>query len=340
MKLLKLGFFITVLGLLGCAEDIDRFTPDEVDDVPLVGDIGRFFEAVGTDDFSETFVKTADWDIRIITEHQTVIDIPGQAFQDDNGQVITGLIEIEVIELRTPGEILLAGIQTTSYDHLLSSAGEFYLTARQNGQEVRLRDGIQIRWRVNDPDPQERMELWYAAEETDPVTGATIRTWDDADDDPETWDNVSLSEWEVFQDSTQGGWLTGFGYECWSDSLKWINIDLFMDIPEEDRTDVCVDLPAGFGNVNSAVFLIFHDFNGIIHLPGNPETMQFCNYYTQFITVGVPIGAPVSFVVISEQGEDCYFFALSETVIEENHLEMLTPEKMSFEDIKDIIMGL
>ena len=114
--------------------------------------------------------------------------------------------------------------------------------------------------------------------------------------------------------------MTGFGYECWSDSLKWINIDLFMDIPEEDRTDVCVDLPEEYGNVNTAVFLIFDDFNGIIHLPGNPETMQFCNYYTQFITVGVPIGAPVKFVVISEQGEDCYHFALSETEIEVNHL--------------------
>ncbi|MDX1477206.1 MAG: hypothetical protein R3301_05840 [Saprospiraceae bacterium] len=340
MNLFKFGSFLLLLGLIGCAEDVDRFTPDERVEEPLVGEIGRFFEAVGTDAFSETFNEHIDWGTRIITQHQTIIDIPAEAFEDDAGNICTGIVEIQVIELRTPGEILLAGIQTTSYDNLLSSAGEFYLSVRQNGQEVNLRPGKQIRWRVNDPDPQERMELWYPVSETDPVTGQVVRTWDDADDDPDTWDNVMITEWEVFQDSTQGGWITGFGYECWSDSLKWINIDLFLDIPEEDRTDVCVDLPAGYGNVNTAVFLVFHDFNGIIHLPGNPETMQFCNYYTQFITVGVPIGAPVSFVVISEQGEDCYHFALSETVIEENHLEMLSPEKLSFEEIKEIIMGL
>ena len=166
-------------------------------------------------------------------------------------------------------------------------------------------------------------------------------TWDEADDDPSNWDNVRTSEWVVQLDSTGGGGtISGFGYECWSDSLNWINIDLFMDLSDDEITDACVTLPDGFGNTNSAVFLIFEDFNGIIQLPGNPDEMNFCNYYTNYIKVGVPIGAAVKFLVISELGEDCYLFDMVETVIEVDHMESLTPEKMPYEDIKEIIMNL
>ncbi len=347
MKLLKIGLFLLSLGLWGCADDIDEFVPDLVTDPggnELVGDIGNFFDAIDESEFTETFSGYADWGFMIVTKHETIIDIPPAGFINPvTGASVTGVIDVDIIELRTPGEILLMGVQTESHGHLLQSGGEFHLSVSQNGQKLELEPGKQVRFRVKESNPEERMELWYTTDtQIDPATGEMGETWDDADDDPSKWDNVRVSEWAVTLDSANGGGgiLDGFGYDCWSDSLNWINIDLFMNLSEDEITDACVALPDSFGNTNSAVFMIFDDFNGIINLPGNPDDMLFCNYYTNYIKVGVPIGAAVRFVVISELGEDCYYFDLVETVVQENHLENMEPVKMTFEEIKDIIMGL
>jgi hypothetical protein len=181
------------------------------------------------------------------------------------------------------------------------------------------------------------MELFYGMREYDNTRQDSIYTWDEADDNPNTWDNVAVTEWVALADSQQI--ITGFGYECFSDSLKWINFDVFNNIPENERTDVCVTLPEEYGNVNTVVFLVFKDQNSVIALPGNPGTRQFCNYYTQFIQLGVPIGASVSFVVISEQGEDEYFYAKVDAVIEENHQEFIFPQQTPLEVIKTAIMA-
>ncbi len=346
MKLLKIGLFLVSLGLWGCADDIDEFVPDRVIDpggIELVGDIDNFFNAVDPADFTETFSGYADWGFTIVTKHETIIDIPANGFIDPaTGTGVTGVIDVDIIELRSPGEILLMGIQTESHGNLLQSGGEFHLSVRQNGKKLDLAPGQQVRFRVVESSPEARMELWYAKDVQIDPSGNMVTTWDEADDDPNTWDNVRVSEWTVTLDSTGGGnnVISGFGYDCWSDSLNWINIDLFMNLAEDEITDACVALPDSFGNTNSVVYLIFDDFNGVINLPGNPDEMLFCNYYSNYILVGVPIGAPVRFVVISELGEDCYFFDLVETTIEIDHLENMEPVKMSFEEIKEIIMGL
>jgi len=335
------------LGLWGCADDIDEFVPDLITDPggnELVGDIGNFFDAIDESDFTEKFSGSADWGFTIVTKHETIIEFPANGFIDPtSGESVAGIVDVDVIELRTPGEILLMGIQTESHGNLLESGGEFHLSVSQNSQKLELEPGKQVHFRVKDSSPDDRMELWYTiATQIDPVTSEMGVTWDDADDDPNTWDNVRVSEWTVQLDSANGsgGFLQGFGYECWSDSLNWINIDLFGDLLDDEITDACVALPDSFGNTNSVVFLIFDEFNGIINLPGNPDDMLFCNFYTNYIKVGVPIGAPVKFVVISELGEDCYYFDLVETLIEVEHLENMEPIKMTFEEIKDIIMGL
>ena len=325
---------LVLLVFCSCAEDIDKFIPD-----PLVmqkGDINRFFDAA-RDDITQTTIINIDFPEPVVTSRKTVLVFERRSLIDQQGSVVTGDVEIRILELLTRGEILLYGIPTNSRDKLLSSGGEFYITATQNGAPLKLRPGMPVRILTDvEGMPDNHMELFYGINED---TGfGNVYTWAEADNDPGSWSNVVVTEWVAIADSQQI--ITGFGYECFSDSLKWINFDVFADIAEEDKTDVCVTLPPEYGNVNTMVFLVFNDLNSVIALPGDPETMQFCNFYTMFLQLGVPIGAPVTFVVISEQGEDCYFFALKETVLVQNHQENLVPEKTPLEDIKDIIMML
>jgi hypothetical protein len=346
MKMLKMGLFLVALGLWGCADDIDEFRPDapiDPGEMELVGDIGNFFDAIDESEFTENFSGYADWGFMIVTKHRTIIDFPPNSLIDPlTGDVVTGLVDVDLIELRTRGEMLLMGIPTESYGTILESGGEFRLTVSQNGKKLGLQPGKQIQFRVEDDNPQNEMELWYTADVTLNAAGDVGTTWDDADDDPNTWSNVNVSEWTVLRDSVNGGGdvISGFGYECWSDSLNWINIDVFKGLPDDEVTDACVALPDSFGNTNTIVYLVFEDLNSVINLPGNPETMQFCNYYYKLTTVGIPLGASVKFITISELGDDNYYLGLSETIITPDHLENIEPVSKTFEEIKEFLLGL
>lgn len=331
------GVLFVILVIAACAGDIDRFIPNP--DVMIKGDIGRFFEAA-RDDISTKRNIHMSFPTPVVTPRKTVLIFPPNSLENYQGEVANGVVEIELLELLTKGEILLYGIPTNSRDKLLYSGGEFHISATQNGQPLRLRSGMQVRilTDVQGETPNPRMELFYGVKEADDFGRDSIYTWEEADNTPGTWDNVTVREWVAVADSQQI--ITGFGYQCFSDSLRWINFDVFADIPEDQKTDVCVTLPDEYGNVNTMVFLVFNDLNAVINLPGNPETLQFCNYYTKFLQLGIPIGASVTFVVISEQGEDCYFFALVTSVIVDDHLEEIVPVKTPLDEIKAAIMML
>ena len=345
MKRTTIFIAVLVLGLMhSCKEDVDIFEPDPliVEPIELVGDIDNFFEAIRTDK-TQTYPVIAEWGKSIITPTETVVEIAPNIFQDQNENIVTGPIEVKILELYGKGEMLIYGKPTISDGKLLESAGEFFIEVFQDGKPLSLIPGKQINIKVPNDSPREQMELFWGENvvfESSPNPSGAIDlvfNWSQADEDPDAWNSVFISEWVVQEDSTS---IFGFGYECFSDSLQWINFDIFNDYPEEELTNVCVDLPEIYGNVNTVVYLVFEDLNSFIALPGNGDLMQFCNFYTKFIQIGVPIGANVTFVAISEQGEDCYHFATSSTQLVVDHLETLTPEKTDLETIKAFLMGL
>jgi hypothetical protein len=78
----------------------------------------------------------------------TTISIPANAFEDANGALVTGNIDITYREFRDPVDIVLSGIPMT-YDtggvvENFESAGMFEINASQNGNEVYLREGVKI----------------------------------------------------------------------------------------------------------------------------------------------------------------------------------------------------
>ncbi|MDQ3015951.1 MAG: hypothetical protein M3R25_04410, partial [Bacteroidota bacterium] len=129
--------------------------------------------------------------------------------------------------------------------------------------------------------------------------------------------------------------ITGFGYECFSDSTDWINVDVFFEIPEDQRTDVCVELPEEYTNTNTQVFMVFNDYKSIVMLEGNADLELFCEHYGS-----TPKGFNVTFVVISELGEDTYLFDAKTTTVGQNHVETLKPVMTPFIEIKNYLLSL
>jgi hypothetical protein len=321
-----------ILIILSCSKDVDLFVPDEViiPDPEPIGDINNFFaELKGDFETSYDLPCIASLEY-VILPSGTVIPIDPNQFDlpvDIDCNANGGRpLKMTVTEIDSKGEIIMAGKQTVSDGRLLESRAEYFIEVTYNEQPVKLKEGIPLRILVEDDTPVQRMELFYGGMDENGFN------WEQADGDDNTWDGAQVNEWAL-QDSSQN--LFGFGYECWSDSLNWINVDIFQDVPEDQRTSACISLPENFTNTNTVAFIVFTDFNGVVAMPGDSATMQFCEPYSL-----TPIGYNVTFIVISEQGEDCYFFGQASAVIQENHVEFIDPQKMPLEDIIQILNAL
>lgn len=328
------GIFFAIVLFGSCQKDVDIFLPRPPDIVtPTVpeikGNIDNFFAAIAED---ESLVESSHecfcW------EFQKLIELPSGNLIVLNGDdfnyptdcsTIPAIITVK--EIDTKGEIILYGRHTISDGVLLESRVEYKIDISYNGVPLDLKPGRNIRILINDDQPRDQMELFYGTDQE----GENFN-WSQADGTRDEWNNVQGTEW-FFQDSSNQ--ISGFGYECFPDSLVWINVDIFKDVDEEDKTSACAMLPDSFSNVNTVMFLVFNDFNGVVGMYGDSASMQFCEPYGS-----VPIGFDVTFVSISELGEDCYYLGTANATITENHIETIIPEKMTLEEIKAFILGL
>lgn len=94
------------------------------------------------DPFAKSMVESQYFDVLAETDtilegkNGTVIQIPQGAFKDENGNVVTGDVQIELAEPESLDELLLSGISSKSGGKLLESKGVFYLNASQNGEQL------------------------------------------------------------------------------------------------------------------------------------------------------------------------------------------------------------
>ncbi len=311
--------------MMSCGKDIDQFIPKANQDA--AGDISRLLSRLESDiagDISFSVSCPCQGDKVFEIDKDLILVIPPDFVDLNQYPCVNGSFDLNVTVCDTKGEILISGIPTISESKLLESRIELNLQIKDGSEYVKLAHGKTIRILVNDPDPRERMELFYGEEEE----------WIQADQNLDTWDNVTNNDWWIQQDSLVDV-ITGFGYECFTDSLDWINVDVFFEVPEEYRTTVCIDLPQEFTNTNTTVFMVFDDYKSILSMRGDSTLKQFCEPYGS-----TPIGFHVTFIVLSEMGEGEYFFAAKSTAVRPDHAETLQPKKTPYEEIKNYILSL
>src|SRR5688572_16775013 len=219
-------FYLIGIGLviMSCGKDIDLFIPRS--EPAEIGDIDRLMSRLRNDITGEvSYVLTVPCSGGSMHEvdKDLIITVPA-GFVDLNTYPCTnGYFDMYITVCDTKGEIMIAGIPTQSEGQLIESGVEINLQILDGTNHVRLAPGKQINIKVNDPDPRERMELFYGNE--------SGTEWIQADNDIDAWDNVTNSQW--FLDDSTGQIISGFGYETWSDSLDWINVDVFLSISKD-----------------------------------------------------------------------------------------------------------
>lgn len=323
----EMSKFFWLLGIIlvtmSCGKDIDVFIPRA--NQVVVGDINRLRARLAEDikgEITYSIQVPCSGNHAFKVDKDLVLVIPKDFVNLAEYPCTDGHFDVEVTVCDSKGEILMAGIPTISEGKLLESRMEFKIRITDGTTPVRLAHGKTIRALINDPDPRERMELFYGNNDN--------TEWLQADADLSDWSNVENSEWWL--QGPDSNIITGFGYECFSDSTDWINVDVFFEIPEDQRTDVCVELPKEFTNTNTQVFMVFDDYKSVVVLEGNADLELFCEHYGS-----TPKGFNVTFIVISEMGEDSYLFDSYSTSITENHVQVLKPVHTPYEEIKNFL---
>ena len=309
-RIVNTSLFILIIGLMGCTNEFDRFTP-----LTSTFEIGNL--SIPLEDAEKTIFNNASG-IMITTFRNTIIQVPANAFTLNGADISNEEIEFYFLELYNKGDFIKYNVPTISNGQLIESDGVFYFNAFWNDNEVRLRDGESIKVLVENFNPTPGMELFYGS-----VDNNDEFNWEQADQNPGVNDNVQIVE---FQDSSSNGLF--LGYEFFADSLKWINVDIFVDVPSDKKTEVCIELGEEYNRENTSVFMVFDEYDGVVALQQVNDSNKFCEPYN-----ASPIGAKVTFIVISKQGEDVYHFAIESTTLQQSHIMEMLPVETSIEDI-------
>lgn len=324
------GMFMTLGLLTGCKQDVDVFIPREGPDPNAVGDIGRFFQKAAQDLQSQVYVTSNDQNTLIQTSKGTQIHCPAGLFVNQNGVVVNGDVELEVLEIFTKSEMIrLNRFPVSSDKKVLDSGGELFLRATQGGEELQLAGDKKMRIETTAPDAVSEMELFYGVNLNDPLAPDNdFFAWEEADGDPNIWNNVNAWEWF---DSLGNDWKFGYVFE--TTQLGWLNIDRFLKEPGLELTQVCLELPDAYDPTNSLALIVFDDLNSVMPLWGDPDQQKFCQ-------INIPVNYSVKLVLISEQGDDNYFYAETPVVVQPDMTVSLLPVSTGFESVLNAIENL
>jgi len=229
-----------------------------------------------------------------------------------NGNAVTGIVDIEYIELFDKGNMLVTnkptmGITPDGKKNLLISGGEFFIKATQGG--VALQTSCS-------------MTMLVPADLTDGVDN-TMTLWAGAIDEQ---GELAWREVKEGGDGANGkGGVQGEGtnYYVTFGNFGWTNVDRFYSDPRP-KTTLLVDVPDGYDNNNSAVYLSYdgEGTNALAKLDTYTAAGLFSEHYGQ-----IPVGLACHVIFVTEDNgqwryaikgvtvaaNDVYTFTLAET---------------------------
>jgi hypothetical protein len=229
-----------------------------------------------------------------------------------NGNAVTGVVDIEYIELFDKGNMLVTnkptmGITPDGKKNLLISGGEFFIKATQGG--VALQTSCS-------------MTMLVPADLTDGVDN-TMTLWAGAIDEQ---GELAWREVKEGGDGANGkGGVQGEGtnYYVTFGNFGWTNVDRFYSDPRP-KTTLLVDVPDGYDNNNSAVYLSYdgEGTNALAKLDTYTAAGLFSEHYGQ-----IPVGLACHVIFVTEDNgqwryaikgvtvaaNDVYTFTLAET---------------------------
>jgi hypothetical protein len=247
----------------------------------------------------------------------TVVFIPADALQCADGSPATGRVKVELKEVYSKADIIMAGLHTMSAGRMLESGGTVYLMAYCGDNEARIKPGTAVD--IDFPNQTglplkddmktfnafetEGGEIdWYEASENTNASTSTVTERfyiNDEEVDKETYMNL-MDEWEMEKEVSAARERTAASAEALdayllsTGELGWINCDMFYDEP--NVTNVIVQVNP---DMNPSLRMVFDDINSVMAAEFiSKDQMQFSQ---------VPVGQRITIVGYSLMDDKAFF---------------------------------
>lgn len=344
-KILLYILFVSVIGLIqACQKDSDDFIPTDTTvlktaskpdtvweneaslmlppantTVPLL-DIEKLNKELAPPTFNDTI--TAERGGKINLSDDMYIEVPSNACVNKANVLCRGKVDFEVMILRTKGELIAYDKPTVASGRLLTSGGVFYISAKQNGSEVRLALNKSLKIRYKMPTIDSRMQIFSGkfvnrlqfdwAIYTGTISQSIVKTWADS--------------------------LRGIkGYEIICDRLGWISCNTINEsVNNNAGSKFCVAMPDTLTNRNTSVYVVLKNSQSVVKLEGVPALRQFCLPAT---LRGLPIGQPVT-VVSMTQINGSAFMDIQEVTITATNIVRMKPQRLPIIELRKKILSL
>lgn len=297
------GIIMTTLMLTSCS-------PEE--EVKVVAS-AQEFEALkqgAIDNLTQQFqFDAADVNITLTSDNGVEININTNCLTL-NGNPVTGMIDLEYMELFEKGNMLITnkptmGALLNGDKALLISGGEFFIEATQGGQALDMICDIQLVIPASlTGGPDNAMTLWEGRIDADDNL-----TWDE-DVDPVTG---------------QGGvFVEGGQYYAFLNEFGFSNVDRFYN-DARPKTTILVDVPEGYDNTNCNIYLSYDgEDTGLASLDTyNAGTGLFSEHYGQ-----IPVGLECHIIFITEE-DGLWKYAVKGVTIAADDIFVFTDEETS-----------
>ncbi len=212
------------------------------------------------------FDQTID-NLVIVGQKGTKITIDRSTLSFLDGSSVNGTIDVDLIEILKPSEMILSQKYTTSNNQLLQSGGQFYISLTSMGQEIEI-NGMYTT-EIPSSNPLMPMIVFEGVED-----GAGF-------------------DWNALDSTNTFVEVLPAGYEMLVDRFGWINCDYWLS-----SGLTLVDVPAkpcDTAFLSYSMFFVFPEINSVMpgydNLPNQTIDAQNVPVGTQGIVVGVGLKA-------------------------------------------------
>lgn len=250
----------------------------------------------------QTFTLNAAAGGEVIGKEGTTVTFYPNTFLNAKGEVVTGNVSIELIEIYKKSDMLLTNMTTQGIDaagniSTLISAGEFFVNAKQGSDPLTAQGNFQIMAPADKTGGiDQAMKPFQGVEECN--NGVCKNVWKQENRDMK----IGESAYSIFKNQ--------FG---------WTNIDRWSSDPRP-KTTLFVDVPTGYDNTNCSVYLSYDGEPTALASFDRYDatTALFTEHYGQ-----IPIGLEVHFILVSVIDEQWYY-SIKAATIGANHVETFT----------------
>ncbi|MFK8046003.1 MAG: hypothetical protein AB8B72_10945 [Crocinitomicaceae bacterium] len=258
---------------------------------------------------------------QFVSEDGIQFTVPNYAFKDANGDTVLGKVDVELIEILSPSDMILMIKTTTADGDPLVTGGQFKATFTSNDNPVYISEDTVLYVKVPTDISDPNMRVFNGTED---ATGFV--NWAPG------LDSIGMPlTTTVVTDTLVNGVIQGYySFVMNSTSANWINCDYFYDVPGT-KTELMVGLPDEHNNANTMFFIHFNGIQSVMagFFDGN-----------NFVSNGrIPVGTSVELVFVSEIDGD-YKSKFIPITVSNGYSNTITLDPTTYEDIIEDITEL